>query len=142
MAYTEAVVKGVEANADGSQRLNLVFVGDAAEPPVPDTLTVSVSVVPDQDFLRRYAINKITTLNATKTFKGLIVTGQVIDTTTPLPTTTVDAARLDWQDKHLTYVAAQKAVAFGYEPQTTLDAAKDAATKAYKSAFLIYLRNA
>lgn len=141
MAYTTATILDANVNGDGSSTLVVGFSGDANEAVVQDKLAIAFATTPDPDYVRRYAINKLAGLNATKTFYAGKVAKGVIDTT-PLSAPVVDAARQDWQDKHLLYVAAQKAVAFGYEPQSTLDAAKADALKAYTPAYLIYLRNA
>ncbi len=87
MAYTTAIVSRVDANADGRLTNTIRYTGNAGEPPVEYAYPVDAQTLPDSNYLRGQAMQRIAVLNNNRAYLSTCqpLVGTQLDTTTALP---------------------------------------------------------
>lgn len=86
--YTTATVTNKFTESDGRLRLDVTYTGNSGEAPVVLPIYVLSTALPSADEFRGQAMSKLSILNTTQSVLASITLPVVLDTTTPLPTST------------------------------------------------------
>lgn len=87
MSYTTATFTRLDTNSDGRPSIVIRYTGNAGEPPVEFGYVQDLAVMPTADYIRAFAMDRLTLLNNNHNFVvgATPNIGTVLDTTTPLP---------------------------------------------------------